>query len=55
MQGRKCSKGMSKSEMGLRSLSQGSQEGVWNGEGQGGRAHGVPKTELSFVDRRDTW
>ena len=20
-----------------------------------GRAHGVPKTELRFVDRRDTW
>ena len=50
MQGRKCSKGMSKSEMGLQSLSQGSQEREWNGEG---RAHGVPKTELRFVDIMD--
>ena len=49
MQGRECSKGMSKSEMGLQSLGQGSQEGVWNGEGQAGS-----KTELRFVDRRDT-
>ena len=36
MQGHECSKGMSKSEMGLQSLGQGSQERVWNGEGQGG-------------------
>ena len=33
MQGRECSKGMSKSETGLRSFSQGSQERAWNGEG----------------------
>ena len=36
MQGHKRSKGMSKSETGLQSLGQGSQERVWNGEGQGG-------------------
>ena len=31
-----CSKEMSKSEMGLESLGQGSQERVWNREGQAG-------------------
>ena len=36
MQGCKRSKRMSKSETGLRSLGQGSQERVWNGEGQAG-------------------
>ena len=36
MQGRKRSEGMSKSEMGLQSLSQGSQIREWNGEGQAG-------------------
>ena len=36
MQGHKRSKGMSKSETGLLSLSQDSQERVWNGEGWGG-------------------
>ena len=36
MQGREHSKGMSKSEMGLQSLSQGSRERVWNREGQAG-------------------
>ena len=34
MQGHECGEGMSKSEMGLRSLSQGSQIKVWNREGQ---------------------
>ena len=36
MQGRECGEGMNKSEMGLRSLGQGSQISVWNGEGQAG-------------------
>ena len=36
MQGRERGEGMSKSEMGLRSLGQGSQKRVWNGEGQAG-------------------
>ena len=36
MQGRKCSKGMSKSETGLQSLGQGSRERVWSGECQAG-------------------
>ena len=36
MQGRKRSKGMSKSKMGLQGLGQGSQERVWNGEGRAG-------------------
>ena len=36
MQGRECGEGMSKSETGLRSLSQGSQVRVWNGEGRAG-------------------
>ena len=36
MQGREHSRGMSKSEMGLQSLSQGSQKRVWDGEGQAG-------------------
>ena len=36
MQGHERSKGMSKSEIGLQSLSQGSWERVWNGEGQAG-------------------
>ena len=36
MQGYECSKGMSKSEMGLGSLGQGSWERAWNGEGQAG-------------------
>ena len=36
MQGRECSKGMGKSEMGLQSLGQGSRERVWNGEGWAG-------------------
>ena len=36
MQGCEHGEGMSKSEMGLRSLGQGSQIRVWNGEGQAG-------------------
>ena len=36
MQGRERGEGMSKSEMGLRSLSQGSRIRVWNGEGRAG-------------------
>ena len=36
MQGREHSKGMSKSEMGLQSLGQGSRIRVWNGEGRAG-------------------
>ena len=36
MQGRECSEGMSKSETGLRSLSQGSRKRVWDREGQAG-------------------
>ena len=36
MQGRERSEGMSKSETGLQSLSQGSRIRVWNGEGQAG-------------------
>ena len=36
MQGCERSKGMSKSETGLRSLGQGSRERVWNGEGRAG-------------------
>ena len=36
MQGCERSKGMSKSERGLRSLGQGSQKRVWNGEGRAG-------------------
>ena len=34
MQGCERSKGISKSKIGLQSLGQGSQEGVWNGKGQ---------------------
>ena len=36
MQGRECGEGMSKSETGLRSLSQGSWIRVWNREGRAG-------------------
>ena len=36
MQGCECSKGMSKSKMGLRSLGQCSRERVWNGESWAG-------------------
>ena len=36
MQGRERGEGMSKSEMGLQSLGQGSWIRVWNGEGQAG-------------------
>ena len=36
MQGRQRSEEMSKSETGLRSLGQGSQIRVWNGEGRAG-------------------
>ena len=36
MQGRERGEGMSKSEMGLQSLGQGSQIRAWNGEGQAG-------------------
>ena len=36
MQGCEHSEGMSKSEMGLQSLGQGSWEGVWNREGRAG-------------------
>ena len=36
MEGCKCSEGMSKSEMGLQSLGQGSRIRVWNREGRGG-------------------
>ena len=36
MQGHERSKGMSKSEMGLQSLGQGSRERVWNREGRAG-------------------
>ena len=36
MQGRECGEGMSKSEMGLRSLGQGSRIRAWNGEGRAG-------------------
>ena len=36
MQGRECGEGISKSEMGLRSLSQGRWIRVWNGEGWAG-------------------
>ena len=36
MQGRECRGGMSKSEMGLRSLGQGSRKRVWDGEGWAG-------------------
>ena len=36
MQGRECSEGMSKSEMGLQSLGQGGRIRVWNGEGRAG-------------------
>ena len=53
MQGRKRSKGMSKFETGLQSLSQGSRERVWSGESQGW-ARGVLKTELRFADGMDT-
>ena len=36
MQGRECSKGMSKSEMGLQSLGQDSPKRVWTREGRVG-------------------
>ena len=45
MQGREHGEGMSKSEMGLRSLGQGSQVRAWNGEGWAGLRCGVPKME----------
>ena len=46
MQGQECSKGMSKSETGLRSLGQGRQKGVWNGEGQAGSSTRSSKNRI---------
>ena len=48
MQGRERSVGMSKSEMGLRSLGQGSWIRARNGEGQAGSS--IWSSELRFVD-----
>ena len=45
MQGREPGEGMSKSETGLRTLSQGSWIRAWNREGWAGSRCGVPKTE----------
>ena len=45
MQGCKRGEGMSKSKMGLQSLSQGSQIRAWNGEGWAGSRCRVPKME----------
>ena len=53
MQGHKRSKGMSKSEMGLQSLSQVAGKGHGMGRVGQGQAYGVPKTELRFVERMD--
>ena len=69
MQGHKRGKGKSKPEMGLQSLSQGSQIRAWNGEGRAGSRCGVPKTETKVcggtgymvgdfgtsLGRGDTW
>ena len=48
MQGREPGEGMSKSEIGLQSLSQGSQIRARNGEGRAGSRCGVPKTEAKI-------
>ena len=50
MQGHERSGGMSKSEMGLQSLGQGSRKRYGTGMVGQGRVRGVPKTELRFVD-----
>ena len=49
MQGRERSEGMSKSEVGLQSLGQGSQKRDGTGRDRQGQVRGVPKTELRFV------
>ena len=53
MQGRKRSKGMSKSEVGLQSFGQGSQIRVWNGQGQAGSSMWSSEMLLRFVDGWD--
>ena len=50
-QGRECSEGKSKPEMGLQSLGQGSQIGAWNREGQAGSRCGVLKTGTKVCGR----
>ena len=49
MQGRECSKGMSKSETGLQSLGQGSQERVWNWEGRAGLGTWSSKNRIKVL------
>ena len=53
MQGHERSERMSKSKTGLQSLGQGSLKGYGTGRVGQGRAHGVPKTKLGFVDEWD--
>ena len=50
-QGHECGEGRSKSEMGLRSLSQGSRIRAWNGEGRVGSRCRVPETETKVCGR----
>ena len=50
MQGRECGEGMSKSETGLQSLSQGSWIRARNGEGWVGLRCGVPKMETKVCE-----
>ena len=54
MQGREHGEGMGKSETGLRSLGQGSQIRVWNGEGQAGSSTWSSKNGTKVVGGRDT-
>ena len=53
-QGHGRGEGKSMPETGLRCLSQVSRIRAWNGEGQAGSRHGVPKTETKVVEGRDT-
>ena len=58
MQGHERGEGMSKSDTGLRSLSQGSQMRAWNGEGRAGSSMWSSenaRTELRFVEGWDMW
>ena len=50
MQGRKPSKGNSKSKVGLRSLGQGGRIRAWSREGGAGSRTRSSETELRFVD-----
>ena len=53
MQGHEHSKGMSKSRWDYKASVRVAGKGYGMGRVGEGRAHGVPKTELRFLDRRD--